>query len=187
MGTTPALGLRFPALADIPNIPSDIQNLANDVETELARRGIVGRIQRATQHVGEDVGADRIMSTTAQVRSGRTYKVSAHLEVYAPIVPNTAQAELYVSTTGEPTLDSTQLNRAVTHLAVVDVPETLTVSGLYHATASGTLRAMLAVQVFGSGSGSFHAGGDSGYPAELWIEDVGPTRLVTGSSSFSDT
>lgn len=37
MGATPIYGLRYPALSNSPNVPLDVQNLAEDVESEIER------------------------------------------------------------------------------------------------------------------------------------------------------
>lgn len=187
MAATSTYGFRYPSLADPPNGPQGVQNLAVDVETELNRQGIVGRNSRSSTlgvpFSGNGV-LQRVMSTSAPVRSGRSYRVSSHAELYTDGGTIVVQAELRYTVDGsEPSVSSTLLNRWLGRVVVNDIPITLSPSGIYTPSSGGLLRVVLCVLVFdlGGPDGSYEVGGLAGYPAELVIEDVGQTRATSGT------
>lgn len=185
MPSTSIYGFRYPSLADPPNVPAAVQDLANDIETELNRHGVVGRNQRTTS-LGVPAGSAgalaRVISTSAPVRPGRTYRVSAHAEVYTDGAPATVQAELRYTTDGtEPTTTSALVNRWLGRADVDDIPVTVSPSGLYTPSSGGTLRAVLCTLALMSGGTGYQVGGLAGYPCEIVIEDVGPARAVSGA------
>lgn len=185
MPTTGTYGLRYPSLADPPNGPQAVQNLAQDVETELSQRGIVGRNQRTTS-LGVPAGSAgalaRVISTSAPVRAGRTYRLSGHAEVYTDGAPATVQAELRYTTSGaEPTTTATLLNRWLGRADVDDIPVTVSPSGLITPSSAGTLHVVLCTLALLSGGTGYQVGGAATYSAEITIEDVGEARGVTGT------
>ena len=141
---------------------------------------IVGRNQRTSVHTTSGTIA-RTLSTTSSVVSGRIYRVWAQFEMYAASAPATSQCELRFTTDNtEPTTTSTVLARALTDHRVTDVPDFVHIDGLYVPASSHTFRVALCVsRVVGSGNISVSAGAT--FPAQLVIEDLGPSVSTSGT------
>lgn len=168
--------------AQVTSLVTDLAAMVTDTATRT--QGVVGRNRRTTTlstTASTSGTAQRIISTTASVTNGRTYKLWAHLEVDAATVPATSQVEMrYTTNNTEPTVSSTQVARAVTDHRVASVPDSLDVIGLYPATASGTLR--VAVMLFRAvGSGTLTVDATSTSLGEIVIEDMGPTVSTSGT------
>jgi hypothetical protein len=69
MPSTPTYGLRYPALSNSPNVPQDIQNLAEDVEDEFER--VDAKIATlAKTHARVDTPGDSAMSSYQSALTG---------------------------------------------------------------------------------------------------------------------
>lgn len=148
---------------------------------DLNRLGaIVGRNQRTT-NIGTTGAIIRVLSTTAPVVAGRTYRVSAMFEVDAATVPATTQDELrYTTNNTEPTTSSPILNRYLCDHRVSGVPDSEFIEALFFASTTGTLRVALCIQRV-VGAGTVTLAGDPSFPSTLTIEDMGDTVATSGT------
>lgn len=158
---------------------------ASDITTGTLPSGqlpasLVGRNERTTAHTTSGTIA-RTLSTTSSVVSGRIYRVWAQFEIYPATAPATTQCELrYTTNNTEPTTTSTVLARSLTDHRVTGVPDSIHIDGLYVPGSSHTFRVALCVsRVVGSGNITVEAGAT--YPAQLVIEDLGPSISTSGT------
>lgn len=183
MGTTATYGFRYPELGDAPNGPSQVKNLADDVEAEFQRRKIIARNLRSTfLSTGSGGAITRVLSTRAPVLNGRTYLVVAHCELSMPTVPGTSMTELrYTTNDTEPLVSSTILTRAPMDHRLASTPDQVIAMGLFHATSSGWLRVCACIQR-AVGSNAVEVRNDNAnYPMEITVEDRGPTVATSGT------
>lgn len=151
--------------------------------SELNQVGsIVGRNQRTTNITSTSGSTPiRVLSTTAPVVAGRTYRVSAFFEVSVVTADATTQNELrYTTNDTEPTVSSTVLSRSLTEHGVSGVPDSISIEAFFPAASTGTLTVALCIsRVVGSGNITLEAGGT--FPATIVVEDVGATVAATGT------
>lgn len=143
--------------------------------------GVIARNERSTNLLGISSVA-RVISCRAAMVTGRTYRISARTEVDASVSGATSQAELrYTTNDTEPTTSSATLVRGITTHATSGVPDSVDIDGLYVATTTGFLRAVLCMSRV-VGTGTVNIGADSGVrPTQIQIEDVGITVATSGT------
>lgn len=149
---------------------------------ELNRIGaVVGRNQRTTNATGISAIA-RVLSTTAPVVAGRTYRVHLHAEVFSSSGAATSQNELrYTTNNTEPTTTSTILTRGVIrHDSTTSVPDEFEITGYFAAVSTGTFRVAWCLQRV-VGAVNVNCSADANFPATLTVEDVGDTVATTGT------
>lgn len=149
--------------------------------SDLNTIGVVVARNRRTTNSPLATVATRILSVIAPVTSGRTYRVLAHGEAFAPSVPASSQIELrYTTNNTEPTTTSPVLARALVNHEVAGVPDNFTIVGEFLSSTTGTLRVcMCNTRVVGTSNVSVV--GDPAFPTHLSVEDVGPTVATTGT------
>lgn len=67
MPATPALGLRYPALGDAPNVPSSMQALAEDVEAKLKAKASAGAFVYRAVDAGINTSTETAINFDAEV------------------------------------------------------------------------------------------------------------------------
>ncbi|GAA2543624.1 hypothetical protein [Pseudonocardia hydrocarbonoxydans] len=149
---------------------------------DLNRLGaLVGRNQRTTNSAAITTIA-RVLSTTAPVVAGRTYRVTCYGELFGNSGAATTQNELRHTTNNtEPTTTSPILGRAlVRHDSTIGIPDTCVIVAYFYASATGTLRVAVCTQrVAGTVTVAWTAAPD--FPMSLTVEDVGDTIATTGT------
>lgn len=157
---------------------------ASDLNNLVTSGYVVGRNRRTsaiTTTTTTSGTAQRIISTTASVVSGRSYLISYQGEHFCSAVPASTGVELRITTDNtEPTTSSTQVERSILNHEVASVPDTTHISITYPATATGTLR-VVATFHRPVGSGTLTATSSATAPCELVITDAGPTVAVSGT------
>lgn len=150
--------------------------------SDLNRMGaVVGRNRRTTNStLGSAI--TRVLSVTAPVVAGRSYRVTCHGEVYSNSGAATTQSELRHTTDNtEPSTTSAVLARAVVrHDSTAGIPDSVTIVGEFICTATGTLRVALCIQRV-SGAVTVGWAADATFPTTLTVEDVGETVSATGT------
>ena len=124
----------------------------------------------------------RVLSVTAPVIAGRTYRVVCDGEVYSNTGAATTQHELrYTTNNTEPTTSSTVLGRAIVrHDSTTGTPDQCHIEALFMCVSTGTLRvAVTTTRVIGSVTVAWTA--DATYPMTLTVQDVGDTVSATGT------
>ncbi|MGL5912141.1 MAG: hypothetical protein ACRCZP_19210 [Phycicoccus sp.] len=174
------LGFPYPNPADDTDVPDDLGKLAVAVDGEVTRRGIVGRNRRITTFTTAGTIA-ACLSCRAPVVTGRSYLIGSHYDMSAVTAPATTQNELRATTNDtEPTTTSTLIGRTLTDHRVSGVPDSVDSIVLYPAAHTGWLRVLLCTQrVIGSGNINLEA--SAGFPADLYVMDLGPTPAVSGT------
>jgi len=151
--------------------------------SELDLRGVVGRNQRTTPIDDAFSSATSVLTAQAFVRPGRTYRITGVAEI-APAGGSAILADYslrYTTNGSTPGTGSAQLNRALVYSGVAaGIPVAGSVTGLFHATSSGTLRVALVIGKAAGGATGLTlraGGGASGQESitYLEIEDVGTT------------
>ncbi len=150
--------------------------------SQLAQVGVlVGRNQRTTNStLGSTIA--RVLSTSAPIVSGRSYRVVASGEIYSDAGIATTQNELRFTTNGdEPLTTSTVMGRTIVrHDSTGAIPDGAHILAYYHSSTTGTLKVALCIQrVAGAVNVAWTA--DATFPTTLTIEDVGPTVTSTGT------
>lgn len=142
---------------------------------------LVGRNQRTTNStLGTTIL--RVLSASALVVAGRTYRVTAAGEVFSNSGVATTQNEIRYTTNGvEPAATDTVLARAlVQHASTSGVPDSVIIIGNFVAATSGTLFVVVCcTRVAGAVTVAWAA--DPTFPMTLTIEDVGTTVSTTGT------
>lgn len=142
---------------------------------------LVGRNQRTTNMTGVSA-ITRVLSCSAPVVSGRSYRVLAYGEIFGNSGATTVQSEFRYTTNGvEPTVtDTVMCQNNMTIPSVAGVPESCSMSAIYPAVSTGTL--FVALCIFRvSGSVVVAWTGAANSPTHISIEDIGPTIGTTGT------
>lgn len=187
MPVTPDYGFRYPAYGDTPDAPRDLQNVAEDVETEFNRRGLVGRNDRTSDvNIPSSEPGQLLMSTSAAVRNGRSYVITAHTEVVLTSgtidgVSN-CQFELYYTVDGsEPSAADSLLGRAIVPCLLNNTAASVHLEGLHHADGNYTLSVVLNGHGVTNAAHAYKIEAEPDFPSYIIIEDMGPTPAVTGT------
>lgn len=150
--------------------------------SELNRLGqIVGRNQRVTDSAGISAIA-RVLSVTAPVKAGRSYRIICDGEVFSVSGAATSQHELrYTTNNTEPLTTSAIIGRAlIRHDSTTGVPDQCHIEGLFNCVADGTLRVVVTTtRAVGAVNVAWTAA--STYPMLLLVEDAGDTVATTGT------
>lgn len=150
--------------------------------SELNRLGaIVGRNQRTTNSAPITTIA-RVISVTAPVVAGRTYRVMCYGELFGNTGAVTTQNELRFTTDNtEPLVTSAILGRSIVrHDSATGIPDSCIVVEHFYAAATGTLRIAVCTQrVAGAVTVAWTA--DAQFPMSLIVEDMGITIATTGT------
>lgn len=142
---------------------------------------LVGRNTRTTNSAAINTVETAILSTRGAVTNGRSYLVTLQTETFGSVAANVAQHALRITTNDvEPTITSTQLARALTGHALVGIPQTAQVVGVFDATATGYLR-VLHTLIRGTGTGNVTISAGAVLPTTLTIEDIGDTVVSSGT------
>lgn len=192
MAATAVYGLRYPALSNSPNVPLDVQNLAQDVEDEIVRMDAVlalvdvkGRNRRSTNittTATTSATAQRVMTARASVLAGHTYRIFGRTALSHSSATAAAQVHfVYTTNDVEPVVTGTIMFRENRTFGGIGVPESLVWSCLYDAGTDHVLRVTPCMfTAIGSGTLTWECGTGPN-PSDLVIEDRGLTVAISGT------
>lgn len=147
---------------------------------------IVGRNRRSTNVTTvatTAAGAFRIFTARAPVIAGRTYRIYGRGALSHSSAGVTAQVNFHFTTNdAEPTTSSSIMFRMIEPIVASGVPYPIDWSCTYDATADGFLRVTPAMfTASGTGTTLTWEAATGPNPAELIIEDKGPTVAIAGA------
>lgn len=195
MPFTPVYGIPYPALSDPPNGPSQLQALATEVETELARiDGLIAgnassitTLQNNRERIlawGRRTSSSSSTTTTVGVirldgialTGGRLYRVTYVTHPSSTVGTDTIRTEVRFTTNNTA---ATTASPVMFNSQVYDTPNAETHMTLYAPSVNETLSVLLCVTRF-AGSGNVLAFADSDRGTDITVEDLGTSVGDTG-------
>lgn len=190
MPTTPTYALRYQGLADPPHGPNLGQNLAEDVEAQIARLdGLIAAVPKLIAWQRRTTSTTPAATTTGVIRLnipvvlGNMYRISTnHVGVDSSVSADGIRIQFHYTTNGvnattsDTTLDMSQLTQ--TNQAH---GEYLNIDHIYVPATTHTLSIMLSVaRSLGTGLVGVTAG--TGLPGPCWLAawDLGPALAQSG-------
>lgn len=181
MGTTTNYALRFPASTDHDRLWEHYENLADDVDTILFRKGVVKRGSRNTDSPTTTTELGVLRVDSIPIKAGYLYKIwTSPLFIISTVTTDVNLVTLRTSTSGNATTASTLLVQA--QAPTVNTTHPPIIPSLIMPYASGsdqTLSVLLSVGRMVSGSGTAKLGSSVG-TIELVIECLGLDPGDTG-------
>lgn len=148
------------------------------ITTKTAR--LIAREIRTSNMTGI-TAITRVVSVTAPIVNGHSYRVIANGEAYIDTSTGTSQHELRYTTNGvDPAVTDTVLDRTIINHSVAGTPDALNIQALFDATSSGTFKATVCTQRV-SGTGTANIAAAATFPLKLTVEDLGTTLTNTGT------
>ncbi|MFI6759356.1 hypothetical protein ACIBF5_09470 [Micromonospora sp. NPDC050417] len=207
MGATSTYELPYPEAADAPNGPTQIQSLAQAIETELTRidsaaddldtdltnltnltnsrpRGLVKWAQRTTPSpttTAADLGVLRL--DNIPMVGGRQYRIwTSPLPLDSTVTNDEIRARIRISTAGAATIANNAVPGATVHTRQTDanVSEDKAMSVTYRPTGDQTVSLLLCVgRIAGTGNVSLNNSDDE-ETVQLVVEDIGLAQEQSG-------
>lgn len=163
MPTTPVLLLPYPALSAAPNVPADIQALADRAEA-IVPRGRLGYVAVTANQATITVEADLTgIAATVTVGSGRRIRVTVEISLASTVAGDTATLNIKEGATFLQTRDITLPTAGATGMLSASVILTPT-------AAAHTYKASLQRS---AGTGVLNSTASAARPAFILVEDIG--------------
>lgn len=124
--------------------------------------------------------ATRVLSTSAPVVAGRSYRVRFRTNLRHSVNAAVGEIDIHFTTNNvEPAVTDTTLTQGLVYLTTAGTSNTIEITATYDATATGTFRVMAAI--YSSVAGTITLAASATNPTELDIEDIGDTISATGT------